>query len=158
MRYVLDTNILLHYLRESELSLWVDRQFNPLDSSNNDAILSVVSLGEIKVISKINQWGQKRLDKIEFLCEELLITDINSEDLIERYAEIDVFSQGKLIGRPLNTSSRNMGKNDLWIAATASILNATLLTTDIDFNHLDREFLSVACIKTHGGTSFSVLK
>ena len=147
MRYILDTNILLHYLRESELSLWIDKQFNALDSSNNEAILCVVSVGEIRAIAKINHWGQKRLDKIELLCEELLITDINSEDLIERYAEIDAFSQGKLIGRPLNTTSRNMGKNDLWIAATASILNATLLTTDLDFNHLHNVFLNVECIK-----------
>ena len=147
MRYILDTNILLHYLRESELSLWIDKQFNPLDSSSNEAILCVVSVGEIRAIAKINHWGQKRLDKIELLCEELLITDINSEDLIERYAEIDAFSQGKLIGRPLNITSRNMGKNDLWIAATASILNATLLTTDLDFNHLHNEFLNVECIK-----------
>ena len=147
MRYILDTNILLHYLRASELSLRIDNQFNPLDSSNNETILCVVSVGEIRAIAKINHWGQKRLDKIELLCAELLITDINSEDLLERYAEIDAFSQGKLIGRPLNTSSRNMGKNDLWIAATASILNATLLTTDLDFNHLHDEFLSVECIK-----------
>lgn len=147
MRYILDTNILLHYLRETELSIRIDDQFNPLDSINNEAILCVVSVGEIRVIAKINHWGQKRFNKIELLCEELLITDINSEDLLERYAEIDAFSQGKLIGRPLNTSSRNMGKNDLWIAATASILNATLLTTDLDFKHLHNEFLNVECIK-----------
>ncbi len=147
MRYILDTNILLHYLRETELSIRIDDQFNPLDSINNEAILCVVSVGEIRAIAKINHWGQKRFNKIELLCEELLITDINSEDLLERYAEIDAFSQGKLIGRPLNTSSRNMGKNDLWIAATASILNATLLTTDLDFKHLHNEFLNVECIK-----------
>ena len=82
MKYILDTNILLHYLRE-----------------------------------------------------------------IERYAEIDAFSQGKLKDRPLSISARNMGKNDLWIAATASILNATLLTTDLDFNHLHNVFLNLECIK-----------
>ena len=29
-----------------------------------------------------------------------------------------------------------MGKNDLWIAATAKATGATLLTTDKDFDHL----------------------
>ncbi len=81
------------------------------------------------------------------LFEELLITDINTEDLIERYAEIDAFSHDKLIGRPLGMTSRNMGKNDLWIAATASILNATLLTTDQDFNHLHNQFLNLEFIR-----------
>jgi len=36
-----------------------------------------------------------------------------------------------------------MGKNDLWIAATAYTLNATLVTTDTDFDHLDGEFIEV---------------
>lgn len=36
-----------------------------------------------------------------------------------------------------------MGKNDLWIAATASVLGTKLLTTDEDYTHLDGVFLSV---------------
>jgi tRNA(fMet)-specific endonuclease VapC len=36
-----------------------------------------------------------------------------------------------------------MGKNDLWIAATASLLNLKLVTTDGDFDHLDSSFLSL---------------
>lgn len=35
-----------------------------------------------------------------------------------------------------------MGKNDLWIAATASVTGATLLTTDGDFDHLESAFLT----------------
>ncbi len=40
-------------------------------------------------------------------------------------------------------SAKNMGKNDLWIAATASVLSATLLTTDNDFSHLQDYFLQI---------------
>jgi tRNA(fMet)-specific endonuclease VapC len=36
-----------------------------------------------------------------------------------------------------------MGKNDLWIAATASLLNLKLITTDADFDHLDSSFISL---------------
>ena len=36
-----------------------------------------------------------------------------------------------------------MGKNDLWIAATAYAMNAQLLTTDGDFDHLDNSFFIV---------------
>jgi len=39
-----------------------------------------------------------------------------------------------------------MGKNDVWIAATASILDITLITTDKDFNHLDKEYLDLKLI------------
>jgi tRNA(fMet)-specific endonuclease VapC len=36
-----------------------------------------------------------------------------------------------------------MGKNDLWIAASAHVLQATLMTTDKDFTHLDPQFLQI---------------
>lgn len=147
MRYVLDTNIVLHYLRGTDLCSWIDEKYSPLDSTINEAIISVVNVGEIRAIAKINHWGQRRMDKIDLLFEELLITDINTEDLIERYAEIDAFSHNKIAERPLGMTSRNMGKNDLWIAATASVLNATLLTTDQDFNHLHNEFLNLEFIR-----------
>ena len=36
-----------------------------------------------------------------------------------------------------------MGKNDLWIAATAFALDVPLMTTDGDFDHLNDTFLKV---------------
>jgi tRNA(fMet)-specific endonuclease VapC len=147
MRYLIDTNILLQYIRGSETAKIIDVTFNPLDNTINQSILSVVCVGEIKSLAKRQNWGLNRIKILENLCNELIIADIYSEDILERYAEIDAYSQGKLLGRPLNDSARNMGKNDLWIAATASVLNATILTTDQDFNHLNGEFLKVECVK-----------
>lgn len=72
-----------------------------------------------------------------------MIVDINTKEIIDRYAEIDAFSQGKLANGKSNFSSRNMGKNDLWIAATVSILKVPLLTTDKDFEHLTNEYISL---------------
>lgn len=68
---------------------------------------------------------------------------IESFDLIDRYAEIDAYSQGKLADKPLpgGMSSRNMGKNDIWIAATASVTKSVLVTTDTDFEHLNGVYL-----------------
>lgn len=40
-----------------------------------------------------------------------------------------------------------MGKNDLWIAATASILGAKLLTTDNDFEHLNGKYLEIEIVQ-----------
>jgi tRNA(fMet)-specific endonuclease VapC len=39
-----------------------------------------------------------------------------------------------------------MGKNDLWIAATASFFELTLVTTDKDFHHLRDGYLKVLYI------------
>jgi predicted nucleic acid-binding protein len=73
--------------------------------------------------------------------------DINSADIIAKYAEIDAFSQGRLKDKPLKGSSRNMGKNDIWIAASAAIANATFLTTDNDFNHLKEDYLRLEMVE-----------
>ena len=36
-----------------------------------------------------------------------------------------------------------MGKNDIWIAATASTFNLTLVTTDKDFDHLKGDYINL---------------
>ena len=74
------------------------------------------------------------------------ITDINIDIIIKQYAQIDAFSQGKLKDRPLSISARNMGKNDLWIAATAAAFQLELLTSDLDFDHLNNQFLTLHSI------------
>ena len=89
-------------------------------------------------------WGPARITRLNALLRQFVITGINTVDIIERYAEIDAFSQGRHPSIPLNDSARNMGKNDLWIAATASVANAKLLTTDKDFDHLNPDWLELA--------------
>lgn len=145
MTYLLDTNILLHYIRRTKYVAQIDKLFSPL-SPNNIAIISVVSVGEIRSLALRNNWGSKKLQMLEALLLKFIIVDINVASILMRYAEIDAFSQGKLLNEPLGTSSRNMGKNDLWIAATASILNARLLTLDKDFEHLKDKFVSLGNI------------
>jgi len=81
------------------------------------------------------------------LVEDVFTIDINFKEIIEKYGEIDAFSQGKLEGRPAGFSARNMGKNDLWIAATSSIYDMVLITTDKDFEHLDGEYLKLEHVK-----------
>ncbi len=79
------------------------------------------------------------------LLTKIIIIDINSSDtdLLHAYSQIDAYSKGKLPGNPLGTSAINIGKNDLWIAATAIVANATLLTIDGDFDHLHSKFIQV---------------
>jgi len=145
MLFLFDTNILLLYVRESILIQHIKNIFNPFGKRNR-AIVSVVNVGEIRAISLKNNWGKQKNSKLEDLLSRLVIADINDEEIISRYAEIDAFSQGRLEGKTSNFTARNMGKNDIWIAATASVLDATLLTTDNDFDHLQDEFLQVAKI------------
>lgn len=142
MIFVFDTNILLHYIRESPIMEKVEQQFDPLGGSN-ESWLSAVSLGEIRSIAIQNKWGEKRIAKLDAFLATFLISGINIGDIIRRYAEIDSYSQGLHPTIISSHTARNMGKNDLWIAATASVLGAALLTTDHDFTHLDKVFLNL---------------
>jgi tRNA(fMet)-specific endonuclease VapC len=45
--------------------------------------------------------------------------------------------------KPIEGSAKNMGKNDLWIAATASVTKAILVTSDKDFTHLDGVYFDI---------------
>ena len=146
MKYLLDTNILLVYLRSKETKSYVDQVYQPF-ALPNIPLISVVSKGEIKSLGLKNRWGSARFQALNTFLNELVIVDINAEDIIEAYAQIDAFSQGRLKDEPLETTSRNMGKNDLWIAATASVTNSNLLTTDGDFDHLDGKYMKVIKIE-----------
>jgi len=146
MNYFFDTNAILIYLKDREKKDWLDKNYDPLGNENT-AIISVVVLGELESISLRNNWGQRRIKNLKIFLQKFLIADINSRDIIERYGEIDAFSQGKLKDKPLRDSSRNMGKNDLWIAATTSITNSKLITSDKDFRHLNGKYLDLILIE-----------
>ncbi len=144
-RYLLDTNIVLAYLRGYPLYKKIEDD-HQLSSPNAIILLSVVSKAELMSLGKQNTWGSQRMRKLSALLQRLVVIDINDADeaLLEAYSEIDAFSQGKLSNKQLGTSSRNMGKNDLWIAATAYVSKSTLITMDGDFDHLQGSFISVA--------------
>lgn len=133
--WLVDTNILIHVLRGSPLGRHVvdSLKFRARDRT---PLLSVVSQGELFSFARHNRWGKQKLDLLEELLNELVIVDVvaTSRVLHEAYAELDA------LGRPLG---RKMGKNDLWIAATAAVNGALLLTTDKDFDHLSPAKLSV---------------
>lgn len=111
----------------------------------NKIMLSVVSHGELQSLAIQWKWGDKKRMRLRYLVSKFVVYPIKVEAVINAYAQIDAFSQGKLADRPLppGTSARNMGKNDIWIAATAHATQATLLTTDHDFDHLHTSFLDL---------------
>jgi tRNA(fMet)-specific endonuclease VapC len=141
MKYLLDTNILIQYVNAKPLMQHIENTFSPFTVPQENA-LSVVSLAEIRTIAKMNNWGKTKIDRLNYLVGFLVVVDIE-QSLVESYVNIDAFSQGRSPLHISNFSAKNMGKNDLWIAATASALGITLLTTDRDFEHLDPYFLKV---------------
>lgn len=142
MKATIDTNILLHLLRNSRVVPRIQQAFSA-HGIGDTILLSIVSVGEIESIALQRNYGMKKQTRLKQLLQEFLVIPIKSLDLVEKYAEIDAYSQGNLADNPLpdGMSARNMGKNDLWIAATAAISNSVLFSTDKDLNHLDGQFL-----------------
>ena len=140
MIHLFDTNIVLIYLRDLPAKQIIESVYNPF-SSENRTVISVVTVGELKAIALKNKWGVLKIEKLEAFILKCIVADINLKDTINRYAEIDAFSQGRLDSKKSNFTARNMGKNDLWIAATASLLNLQMITTDNDFDHLENSYL-----------------
>lgn len=139
--YVLDTNVFVGYVRDTSYSRYIDQRHAPLER-NNIALVSAVTKGELYSIAYQFDWGTRKKEQLQRKLNSVSVIPLQSGDLIDHYAEIDAYSQNALPGREMNESDRNMGKNDVWIAATASVVGATLITTDDDFDHLDGEFLN----------------
>ena len=119
---IYDTNLLINHVRR--------RSLPPVKT-----IIPIVVVGELEAFSLKADWGSQKIDFMRYMIDRYPIADLEF-DVIPVYAKIDTFSQGKLKTAPLSSSARNMGKNDIWIAATALYLDMELHTTDNDFDHL----------------------
>jgi len=86
-----------------------------------------VSEGELRSLAIQWHWGAKKKEQMEFVLSYFQRDTISTTGVFKAYAIIDAYSES--IGKP-------MGKNDVWVAASARVAKATLLTTDTDFDHL----------------------
>ncbi len=155
--YVLDTGVLLHYARATDLARQIDQEYAP-SHTPNIAVVSVVTVAEILSMAMRRKWGNTKLQVLHELLRKFPRVDINQEPLINKYAEIDAYRTNKHPTRKLpdGVSSRALGDNDIWIAATAAITRAKLITLDEDFGFLDKEFLDVIYIPQSGMSSKAV--
>lgn len=143
--YVLDTNILVGYVRGAGYAAYVDKEYGPAKAPNL-SVVSVVSAGEIYAIALRRNWGEQKRKVLLDLLQSIPAVPIRHQTIIHKYAEIDAYNHGQHPEHKLSSSARSMSKNDIWIAATASVLDATLLTADRDFDHLNGLFLPVVYV------------
>jgi tRNA(fMet)-specific endonuclease VapC len=134
--YLLDTNILVHAIRGDAIWQEIKKRFDPL-MMNSRPEYCFVSEGELRSLSKQWNWGELKVQQMEFFLQYFVRQSIENKYVIEAYSIIDAYSTSIGI---------SMGKNDIWIAATTHISGSTLITTDADFNHLDQLFISIASL------------
>lgn len=130
--YLLDTSILVHYIRDSEVWRRVVAAHQPLTVTPTP-LYCVVSEGELRSLARQWNWGARKRDQIEFCLSFFQPQTIAHPGVMQTYAAID---------SDCVKSGHDLGDNDVWIAATAAALGATLLTCDRDFDRLAPQFLS----------------
>jgi tRNA(fMet)-specific endonuclease VapC len=130
--YLLDTNILVHLVRGDAVWGRVRATYQPL-LTDPQPVISVITAGEMRSLALQFNWKAEKIDQMEFYLGYFTRLSIDDPEIIRAYSVIDAHTQR--IGQPL-------GKNDVWIAATASVTGARLLTTDKDFDRLGPVFLS----------------
>ncbi len=141
MNYLYDTNILAFIIKQVPAIEKLEKTI--AQDSGNLRIISIVTKAEIETLAVLFKWGDRKRDQLKTLLDQFLIVPIDSQQIVAAYVEVDTYSQGKHLNKPSGHTSRNMGKNDLWIAATAMVTDSTLLTSDKDFDHLNGVFMSV---------------
>jgi tRNA(fMet)-specific endonuclease VapC len=130
---VLDTNILLHLLRGRADGQQLEQRYQ-IAARNPRAVVPAVVRGEIKALAYKFGWDSAKHARVDEMIAKLPIVDITPMPIVDAYARIDCFSHQRGV---------SMGKNDLWIAAAAQVLEGVLLTTDRDFDHLPPEMVRV---------------
>ena len=127
---LLDTSVLVHLIRGNPIGRWVDSSF--LEPLPGVPLISIVTVGEILALARRWTWGPKRMQRLEDLVEKFVVVDIRSLDVLSSYAEVD--HALRRMGNPVQ-------QNDMWIAATAIVSEAHLLTADKDFDPLHPHYL-----------------
>jgi tRNA(fMet)-specific endonuclease VapC len=146
--YLLDTGILLHWVRGSKVATVVDGQFQ-LRAANFRPLICEVSLGEIEAFARTEKWGEQKRSKLKELKKELIVVDISDSRVIEAYADLSSLAKA-------NGWGIFHGKNELWVGAATRVTGAALLTADKDFLPLrDGKHLDVILLDAMTGWKLS---
>jgi predicted nucleic acid-binding protein len=122
-RYCLDTSAYSHFKRGDE------RVVTLLDAAEWIGVPTVV-LGELYMGFLVGSRVERNLDDLrEFLANPVVHEIVIDQNVARVYAEIAVSLRRK--GTPIPT-------NDLWVAAAAASVGATVLTHDSHFAQIQR--------------------
>ena len=128
---LLDTNVVIQLCRGKEVGQRIDKAYG-LRERVERPLISVVTVGEALGLARQSGWGEPKMLVLRDLLAEFVVVDINHKEILDRYAELRALDR---------KGGWNLSHNDTWIAATASVTNALLLTTDQDFARVDSTIL-----------------
>ncbi len=144
-RFLLDTGMLLGFVRGAPWALQARRKFD-LGDEETLVFTSVICQGELLALAEKNGWGKGKRTKLEEVLDSFPTLDISRKSILRTYALIDAWTHGKPVVSPIQTPPPKpavpMTQNDIWIAATAHASQATLLSTDTGFDHLNNRWIN----------------
>ena len=134
--YLLDTNILVQYVRDDSVWRRIQTRYSLLLIDPKPGICAV-TVGELRSLALQWNWQVVKRNQMDFILSYVQHYTIARDPIYKAYATIETYTRS--IGR-------RMGKNDLWIAATAAVTGAHILTTDHDFDHLSPKLVQLEWI------------
>ena len=119
MKYMLDTNILIYFIKNKPTS--VAEHINQLPASDT-LCMSYISYAELLKGAYDSQRQEKVLQQLTKLISMIPVVYIDSPVICDHYAKhaAQLKRQGTIIG-----------SNDLWIASHALALDCTLVTNNL---------------------------
>lgn len=124
--HLLDTPIVMHYFRANAVYRAVEAEYG-IVASRFRPQLPATAAGEVLAFGYDPQWDKARRERLQGFVAGCTILGNGEPSVFEKYAELHDFNK---------RNGANVGQNDLWIAAVASVTGLTLLTTDQDFGRL----------------------
>lgn len=130
---VLDTSVVIHLARNDATGQDIERRY-ALTSRRDRPVISSVTEGEVLGLAYYWNWGQKKVQNMQDILANLVRLDAGHPAVVDSYARL--YAHARRMGH-------SCGENDLWIAATAQVAGAALLTCDADFDWLHPDYLTV---------------
>lgn len=143
--YLLDTNVVLYLLRGKAAGEAIDATFG-FRSGRTTAIVSVVTVGELRAIAALSGWGDKKQSTLRELLGQIVQLSISRDDILDAYARVEYYTRKQL------SPAKPMAKNDLWIAATALAARLPILTADNDFEGVKGMGIEVVVLDANTGS------
>src|SRR4051812_44813472 len=89
--FLLDTGVLLGYVRGAAFAAYVEKKFAP-SRAPNLAVTSIVSNAELQSMALRRKWGSGKLAALATVLRSMPAVPIRQPSVIEKFAEIDAFN------------------------------------------------------------------
>lgn len=91
MKIVLDTNVLIQWVRGSDAWFNLRSQYD-IENPQTNCFISAVTAGEILALAKRLGWGDQKMNVLDDIFQRLTIVTVDYSNILDVYAELDHFS------------------------------------------------------------------